>query len=175
MSEVQEVVQPVTEAAAAEEDESSGKVAIYEKIAEYVKTKVGKRIGKTGGREIFDIVFSEFFALAAKEGTARFNGGFGSLHVRDYQAGSRRLPSGAQTTFGERRKMRYEEGVVVKTLVANGGNLEEATKARATRAPKPAKAEKAPKPAKAEKAPKPAKAAAPAPAKEASDGDIDLS
>jgi len=184
MADVQEAQAPAAETAAVEvEEESKGKVAIYEKVDAFVKEKTGKRIGKTGGREIFDMVINEMFALAAREGTARFNGGFGSLHVREYQAGSRRLPSGATTTFGEREKLRYEEGVVVKALVANKGNLEEALKARGSRAPKEGDAAKPAKEAKAPKAPKPAKeakpaaapAAAPAPAAAAAtDGDIDL-
>lgn len=120
---------------AAEED-SPGKNAIYEKIGAYVKDKTGKRIGRSGGREVFDIVVNEVFALATQHGSMRFNGGFGSLHVKTYQEGERRLPSGQMTKFGKRQKLRYEEGVVVKALVANGGNLTEALKVRGVRAPK---------------------------------------
>lgn len=146
-----------TSADAAESaNEASGKEAIYIMIGDMVKEKTGKRIGKTGGREIFDVVVEQIFALATKEGTIRLNGGFGSFHTREYSSGSRRLPSGQEVTFGERKKLRYEEGVVVKALVENSGNLEEALKARGSRvkeeveaAPvKPAKA--APK-SKAEK------------------------
>jgi nucleoid DNA-binding protein len=119
---------PVQEAAS-----DAGKEAIYIKLGEMVKDKTGKRIGKTGGRELFDVVVGEIFALATKEGTVRLNGGFGSFHVRDYQSGSRRLPSGQQVDFGERKKLRYEEGVVVKALIGNGGNLDEAVKVRGSR------------------------------------------
>lgn len=134
---------PVAEAPAADtEKELSVKEAIYTKVGEFVKEKTGKRIGKTGGREVFDLIVDEIFAAAVKEGTFRFNGGFGSMHLRTYQAGSRRLPSGTNTTFGERKKLRYEEGVVVKALIGNGGNLIEALKARGTRTP--AKAAEAP-------------------------------
>jgi nucleoid DNA-binding protein len=111
------------------DDVASGKEAIYIQIGEYVKDKTGKRIGKTGGREIFDMVVGEVFALATKDGTVRLNGGFGSFHVRNYSAGTRRLPSGQETTFGERKKLRYEEGVVVKALVENGGDLAKAAAA----------------------------------------------
>lgn len=151
------------------EEGSEGKVAIYEMIAAYVKDKTEKRIGKAGGREIFDMVVEQVFKWATKEGSFRFNGGFGSFHVREYGEGSRRLPSGATVTFGERKKLRYEEGICVSALVGNTGDLEEALKARGVRTPRekaetptpPAKEKKA----KEEKAPKPATpAAAPAPA-----------
>lgn len=144
--------------------ETSAKEAIYILIGEMVQNKTGKRIGKTGGREIFDTVVSEIFAAAAREQALRFNGGFGSLHVKTYGAGSRRLPSGQETTFGERQKVRYEEGVVVKALIANGGNLVEALKVRGTRA-RPEKE----KPTAAEPAP----AAEEKPAAEGDDLDLD--
>jgi len=112
----------------------SAKDAIYVQIGDFVKEKTGKRIGKTGGREIFDTVVEQIFASAVREGSFRFNGGFGSLHVKTYQAGTRRLPSGQETTFGERQKVRYEEGVVVKALITEGGDLAKALKARGSRA-----------------------------------------
>lgn len=136
----------------------SAKDAIYTKIGDFVKEKTGKRIGKTGGREIFDTVVAEVFAAGVRDGSFRFNGGFGSFHVKTYQAGTRRLPSGQETTFGERKKLRYEEGVVVKALIVAGGDLDEAIKARGSRA-KPAKAAKAKD--------------APAAAKEGEDLDLD--
>ena len=148
----------------ATEREVSAKESIYVSIGNLVQEKTGKRIGKTGGREIFDLVVEQVFAAAAREGQLRFNGGFGSLHQRKYQAGSRRLPSGETTTFGERTKLRYEEGVVVKALNDNGGNLEEALKARGSR-------KSAPKPAKDEA--KAAEAEAPATAEAESGGDPD--
>jgi len=175
----------------ATEAESSAKEAIYEKIAEFVKTKTGQRIGKSGGRVIFDMVIDNVFAAAAAEGTFRFNGGFGSLHVRTYSAGSRRLPSGQETTFGEREKLRYEQGIVVTALIENKGNLDEAYKARGSRVKeatgeaaatdKPAAKPAAAKTAAAKPAAAKTAAAKPAPAAKAdpgegggSDGDIDL-
>ena len=125
----------------------SAKDAIYIQIGDFVKEKTGKRIGKTGGREIFDKIVEGIFSAATRDGSFRFNGGFGSLHVKTYQAGTRRLPSGQITTFGERQKVRYEEGVVVKALVVEKGDLPKALKARGSRA-KPAAA--AAKPAAAE-------------------------
>lgn len=103
--------------------ELTGKDAIYHAVGVQVKELTGKRIGRTGGRKIFDNVVALIFAEATKEGTIRFNAGFGSMHVKTYGAGTRRLPSGQETTFGERQKLRYEEGVVVTALVANGGDL----------------------------------------------------
>jgi hypothetical protein len=100
-----------------------GKDAIYERLGSMVKEMTGKRIGITGGRAIFDKVVEEIFVEATKEGTFRFNGGFGSMHIKTYQAGSRRLPSGQMTTFDERQKLRYEEGVVVAGLVQHKGDL----------------------------------------------------
>lgn len=117
-------------AAAAPAADAEGKEAIYVQIGEAVKEMTEKRIGKTGGRKLFDLVVAAVFAEATKMGTFRFNGGFGSLHVRTYGAGKRRLPSGQETTFGERQKLRYEEGVVVAALVSNKGNLADALKAR---------------------------------------------
>lgn len=101
-----------------------GKEAIYVKVQELVKKKTEKNIGKSGGRELFDLVVENVFASAIKDGTIRFNAGFGSLHLRDYKAGSRRLPSGKTTQFGTRHKVRYEEGVSVGSLVKAGGDLE---------------------------------------------------
>lgn len=143
-----------------------GKEAIYIQISELIKEKTGKRVGKTGGREIFDLVTAAVFATAAEAGAFRFNGGFGSFHLKTYGAGSRRLPSGQETTFGERQKLRYEEGVVVKALVANGGNLEEALKVRGSRA-KPAAD---PNAGKGDETPQAEAAEAPAEA----EGDVDL-
>lgn len=117
-----------------EERGFEGKEAIYVKIKDTVKTRTGgKNIGKIGGREIFDLVVAEIFTLATKEGTVRLNGGFGSFHVRHYTSGERRLPSGQNVEFGERDKLRYEEGVVVKALVSNKGDLTEALKVRGSR------------------------------------------
>ncbi|HEC60637.1 MAG TPA: hypothetical protein ENI27_00090 [bacterium] len=129
----------------------SAKDAIYIQIGDFVKEKTGKRIGKTGGREIFDRCVEQIFTAAVREGSFRFNGGFGSFHVKTYQAGTRRLPSGQQTTFGERQKVRYEEGVVVKALIVEGGDLEAALKTRGSRAKAPkAKAEEPAPPDKGE-------------------------
>lgn len=129
--------------------EASAKDKIYASIRDLVKDRTGKSIGKQGGREIFDLVVEQVFAAATAAGTFRFNGGFGSLHVRQYSAGTRNLPSGQAVTFGEREKLRYEEGVVTKALVANKGDLSEALKARGSRGgdkeveEEPAKAEPA--------------------------------
>jgi nucleoid DNA-binding protein len=117
-----------------DEQDVAGKEDIYLKIKELVKTKTGgKNIGKSGGREVFDLVVAEIFTLATKAGTIRLNGGFGSFHVRHYTSGERRLPSGQNVTFGERDKLRYEEGVVVKALVNLKGDLNEAIKVRGSR------------------------------------------
>jgi len=154
-----------TEATAVKEP--SAKEAIYIKLGNLVLEKTSKRIGKTGGRDLFDLVIMEVFAAAAREGSLRFNGGFGSLHKRTYQAGERRLPSGQTTKFGERTKLRYEEGVVVKALNQNGGDLEDALTARGSRAKPTAAA------SKEEKAPA-AEATAEATAETGTGDDLDL-
>lgn len=100
-----------------------GKDAIYDALGKTIQEMTGKRVGLTGGRKVFDQAVEAVFAEATKEGSFRFNGGFGSLHVKTYGAGERRLPSGVVTKFGERKKVRYEEGVVVSGLVENGGDL----------------------------------------------------
>lgn len=111
-----------------------GKEAIYDRLGDMVKEMTGKRIGKTGGRKIFDKVVEEIFTEATKEGTFRFNGGYGSMHVKVYSAGTRRLPSGQETTFGERQKLRYEEGVIVAGLVEHKGDLSKVQADRAGQA-----------------------------------------
>ena len=122
------------ETAATERHPSASKEEIYLKIADYVKEKTGKRIGKTGGHALFDMIVGEVVAAATRDGQFRFNLGFGSMHVKTYQAGSRRLPSGAETTFGERQKLRYEGGVMTAELIKNKGDL---TAAMATRGRSP--------------------------------------
>lgn len=163
-------------------EEVSAKDAIYEILRDAVKEKTGKNIGKAGGRMLFDVVVEQIFATATKEGTIRLNGGFGSFHVRQYQAGERQLPSGQKATFGERQKLRYEEGVVVKALVESKGDLTKSLGERTSRSSEVGQAPAAPaaaapakataKPAKAAKEPKAAKPAA-AP-KGAAEDDVDL-
>jgi len=109
----------------------SAKEAIYINIAEKVKGKTGKVVSKAFGREIFDTVIEEVFASATKEEVFRLNGGFGSFHVRDYPAGSRVTPGGKKVTFGPRKKVRYDNGVVVASLLKAGGDL---TKVKSERA-----------------------------------------
>ena len=122
------------------------KEALYVSIAEFVEGKTGKKIGKTGGHELFDLMVAGVFA-AAVNGGFRFNRGYGSMALKTYGAGSRKLPSGQDVTFGERQKLRYEEGQTVKQLVVGGGVL-------------PAKPAKEANPKAAKKDAKPAKAAA---------------
>lgn len=108
---------PAVEETAAEKD---AKTAIHEEIAVFVQTKTGKRIGRSGGKEIFDTVVARIFGSAVKDGSFRFPGGFGSLHVRHLNEGTKpkRLPGGATTVLGKGRvKLRYVEGNEVKTLL----------------------------------------------------------
>jgi len=93
------------------------KQTIYQKIADYVNAKTGKNIGRSGGQELFNIVTEQVFASAVAEKNFRFNGGYGSLRIKNYSAGTRKLPSGKSTTFGERSKLRYEQGVTTTNLI----------------------------------------------------------
>jgi hypothetical protein len=109
-----------TKAAAAEAEDSNAKQEIHEKLAALVHEKTGKRIGRAGGKLLFDTAVQMVFASATKEGSFRFPGGYGSLHVRNLNEGTKpkRLPSGATTTIGAgRRKLRYVEGNEVKGLM----------------------------------------------------------
>lgn len=103
-----------------ETKEMSAKEKIYIAIDAYVKDKTGKRIGKSGGRIVFDMVVAAMFEHAVTLGSLRFNAGYGSLKVKTYSAGSRRLPSGTITKFDTRKKLRYEEGVSVAQLIKTG-------------------------------------------------------
>lgn len=109
--------------------DSTGKEVVYAAIDALITAKTGKRIGKTGGHQVFDLVIETMIAEAVKNGPLRLNRGFGSLHLRKYKAGTRKLPSGKSTTFGDRQKLRYEEGVMTAALVKAGGDLEAAKKA----------------------------------------------
>jgi len=106
--------------AAADEADSNAKRAIHEELQKIVKDKTGKNIGVAGGKALFDTAVARIFESATKDGQFRFPGGFGSLHVRHLNEGSKpkRLPSGATTTIGPgRKKVRYIEGNEVKGLL----------------------------------------------------------
>jgi len=104
-----------TNASATEAPDSKAK--IYRLIADFVKAKTGKEIGKSGGQDLFNLTVEQVFAATVADKTFRFNGGYGSLRLREYSAGSRKLPSGKSTTFGVRTKVRYEQGVSTTNLV----------------------------------------------------------
>lgn len=125
------------------------KQAIYQLIADSVKAKTGKNIGRSGGQELFNLVVEQIFAAAVKEQTFRFNGGYGSLRIKHYSAGSRQLPSGAKTTFGERSKLRYEQGVSTTDLVEGRPVKTQVVPAPAAAAPATPAAEPAAVPAAA--------------------------
>lgn len=100
--------------------ETNAKQEIHEKIQDIVKEKTGKNIGRAGGKAIFDTVVEMVFSSASRDGSFRFPGGFGALHVRNLNEGTKpkRLPSGATTVIGAgRKKLRYVEGNEVKGLL----------------------------------------------------------
>lgn len=100
--------------------EQDAKSAIHEEIRRLVKERTGKNIGRAGGKLIFDTVVKLVFTAAARDEDFRFPGGFGALHVRHLNKGTKpkRLPSGQTTTIGEGRvKLRYVEGNEVKGLL----------------------------------------------------------
>ena len=139
-------------APAGQTEQLTGKERIYEIIAQFVMDKTAKKIGKTGGHELFDIVIAGVFEAASMDKTFRFNGGYGSLHVKSYTSGKRRLPSGQVATFGDRTKMRYEEGVTVKNLLTGTKPVVKAAKPPKVAKPAAVKAVKPPKVAKPEAA-----------------------
>jgi len=96
---------------------SDPKEAIYIMIADFVKERTSKNIGKTGGHILFDAITAEVFRIAVEDGYFRYNRGYGSLEIKHYGAGSRRLPSGKEVTFGERDKLRYNQGKMVSELI----------------------------------------------------------
>lgn len=148
----------------------SGKEKIYAKIQQWVQDKVGKNIGKTGGNQIFDMVVLEIFQLAVADGSLRLNAGFGSFHMRDYKPGKRRTPSGVIATFGDRKKLRYEQGVSVEAMITGIARQPRKVKPRGKRKKVAAKATTKPAAAKA-----PAAAVAPpAAAAKPTDGDVSL-
>jgi len=104
---------------------SDPKEGIYIMIADFVKERTSKNIGKTGGHVLFDQITAEVFRIAVQEGYFRFNRGYGSLEVKHYGAGTRRLPSGQEVVFGERSKLRYNQGKMVKELIKPGSGDED--------------------------------------------------
>jgi len=99
------------------EEKVDAKQAIHEKLASLVKEKTGKNIGRAGGKILFDTVIEMFFTSAVADKSFRFPGGYGALHVKELQAGTKpkRLPSGAETIIpAGRLKLRYVEGNSVK-------------------------------------------------------------
>jgi len=115
--EVKGTAAPETKPAAESTKELSVKEAIYQKVADMVKAKTSKNIGRTGGQELFNLVVGEIFVVAVHEKSIRLNAGFGSFKIKEYTPGSRRLPSGQVATFGDRKKLRYEQGVSVTNLI----------------------------------------------------------
>lgn len=111
---------------------SDSKEGIYIMIADFVKERTSKNIGKTGGHVLFDQITAEVFRIAVEDGYFRYNRGYGSLEIKHYGAGSRRLPSGQEVTFGERDKLRYNQGKMVSELIkpsdaAENGSTPEAS------------------------------------------------
>lgn len=112
----------VADAAEKEPKVLEGKDLIYQSIAEFIESKTGKRFGRTNGQALMNLVIEETIALAIKEESLRLNQGFGSFHLKTYPAGERTLPNGEKTVFGERRKLRYEGGVMTDYLIDKNGD-----------------------------------------------------
>lgn len=115
--------------------DENAKQNIHERLQSIVKEKTGKNIGRAGGKLLFDTSVKMVFESATKDGNFRFPGGFGALHVRHLNKGTKpkRLPSGATTTIGEGRvKLRYVEGNEVKGLLGTKKAKTEAKPAPAT-------------------------------------------
>lgn len=147
----------------------NSKERIYEKIRDYIENRTDVRFGVTASQELFNLILEGVFTAAAKDKSFRFNGGLGALHIRKYAPGQRTTPRGQVVTFGERFKMRYEEGVVTAKLVATGGDEKKVFGDRV----KPVKAPVA-KVEKPEKVAKPAKAASTAKTAKDEKADVEL-
>ena len=118
--------------APAEAKELVGKDLLYQKVADYIEGKTGKRFGRTNGQTVVNLVVGELMALAVQDGAVRLNQGFGSFQLRTYGAGERRLPNGDMVKFDERQKLRYEQGVMVEYLIEHGGDIAKAEAAFAS-------------------------------------------
>lgn len=116
--------------------EENAKQAIHEKVQDLVRQLSGSKnvnIGRAGGKKVFDLCVAEIFKAATRDGNFRFPAGFGALHVRKLNEGTKpkRLPNGTETTIPAGRvKLRYVEGNEVKSLM--GTKKEAKPKAAAT-------------------------------------------
>jgi len=96
-----------------------GKEAIYRSLTDMIANQTGKRVSQAFAKSVFNHVVERSLETAVQEGSIRFNGGFGSLKVRDLKGGTRQLPSGQTVAFGERKKIRYEHGLMVEAMMGN--------------------------------------------------------
>lgn len=100
--------------AAAPEKALEGKDLLYDGVATMISDHTGKRVSRSFGEAIYKHCIGSSFNEAIASGGFRFPGGFGSLEVRDLQAGTKTLPSGQKVDVPARKKLRYNEGTAVK-------------------------------------------------------------
>lgn len=102
------------------------KVEIYERIQGLVKARTGARINQEEAREIFDLVLEEAILAASQDGICRLNRGLGSLKVRHFPGGTRRLPTGDRVEYEARRKIQFDAGLTTLEILRAAGNAGDA-------------------------------------------------
>lgn len=101
------------------------KQEIYERIQTLIRMQTGQRVNLEEAREIFDLVTEEAILAASKDGVCRLNRGLGSLKVRHFSGGTRRLPTGEVVSYPARRKIQFDAGQTTASILearANAGD-----------------------------------------------------
>ncbi len=98
------------------------KQEIYERIQALVWKRGGGRINLEEAREVFDLVMEEAILAASKDGVCRLNRGLGSLKVRHFPKGTRRLPTSEVVDYPARRKIQLDAGQTTLAILAARAN-----------------------------------------------------
>lgn len=103
------------------------KQEIYEKIQAMVYKRTGERLNLGGARAIFDLVVEETILAASSDGACRLNRGMGSLKVRSFPGGTRRLPTGEMVKYPARRKIQFDAGQTTLEVMEGAANAGDAS------------------------------------------------
>ena len=93
------------------------KQKIYERIQAAVRKQTERRINLDDAREIFDLVTEEMILAASQDGVCRLNRGLGSLKVRHFKGGTRKLPTGERVEYPARRKIQLDAGQTTLSIL----------------------------------------------------------
>lgn len=96
---------------------------IYGRIQTLVRTMTGERINREEARQIFDLSLEEAILAATTDGVCRLNRGMGSLKVKTYDGGTRRLPTGETVAYPEKRKIQLSPGQTTQEVLDAAPNL----------------------------------------------------